>query len=218
MANGSSGRGADPRKRTSGAGPRGAARRPSAGSTGTRAGSRPGAGPGTRRGASRVRVPAAGELPVRPRFTGRAAILVLVVALLMVSYASSMRAWLDQRHHLASLSASIDRSQAEVDRLTREKKRWQDPAYVQTVAHQRFGWVLPGQIGFQVLDQDGKPLDHQDSLSAPDSVTVASRPPWWQSAWGSVVVAGKPQVDPRDVAPPVSRIQAPPAPKDGPTP
>ena len=54
-----------------------------------------------------MRAAAPGEPPARPRFTGRAAVLVLVVALLMVSYASSMRAWLDQRHHLATLGAGL---------------------------------------------------------------------------------------------------------------
>jgi hypothetical protein len=129
----------------------------------------------------------------------------------MVSYASSMRAWLDQRHHLASLRASIASSQSEVDRLTREKKRWEDPAYVRTVAHQRFGWVMPGEIGFQVLGADGKPMDHTDTLSPQDAVTRSHRPLWWQSAWGSVVQAGRPVVDPADVPPPATRIEAPPS-------
>jgi cell division protein FtsB len=208
MTTGPSGRGSDPRRRAAGPRARGAARRPvGSSSPGARGGARPAAGP--RRGSARSRAAAATDLAPRPRFTGRAAILVLVVALLMVSYASSMRAWLDQRRHLASLSASIDRSQAQVDQLTREKKRWQDPAYVRKVAHQRFGWVLPGEIGFQVLDEDGKPMGHTETLSPRDAVTQASRPLWWQSAWGSVVTAGKPEVDPADVPPPVTRIRAP---------
>jgi hypothetical protein len=136
-----------------------------------------------------------------------------VLALLVVSYASSMRAFLEQRRHLASLSASISHAQAEVDRLSREKKRWNDPAFVRTVAHQRFGWVLPGEIGFQVLDENGKPLGHTDSLSAPDSVGESTRPLWWESAWGSVVAAGKPVVDKRDVPPPATRITPPKLPK-----
>ncbi len=202
--------------RTPGPGPRGAARRTPGGAGAGRAGGRPGAGPGPRRGASRPRVPAQRRSAPRPRFTGRAAILVLVVALLMVSYASSMRAYLEQRRHLASLGASIASSQAEVDRLTREKQRWDDPAYVRTIAHQRFGWVLPGEIGFQVLDDNGRPLDHQDTLSPQDSVTEASRPLWWQSAWGSVVTAGKEQAQ-HAVPPPAAKIQAParPTPTDG---
>jgi cell division protein FtsB len=207
MAYGPSGRGSDPRKRTSGSRPRGTSKA----SRGTsRGGARPAAGP--QRGGSRPRTAEPAPAPARPRFTGRAAVLVLVLALLMVSYASSMRAFLEQRHHLASLRASIASSQAEVDRLSREQKRWKDPAYVRTVAHQRFGWVLPGEIGFQVLDENGRPLGHTDSLSAPNSVTEATRPLWWQSAWGSVVSAGKPAVDPRTVTPPVRRI----GPRSGP--
>jgi cell division protein FtsB len=141
-------------------------------------------------------------------------VLVLVLALLAVSYASSMRAYLEQRHHLAALSASITESQQEVARLTREKKRWQDPAFVRAVAHQRFGWVLPGEIGFQVLDDEGKPLAPTDSLSTAGPRSEATRPQWWASAWGSVVAAGKPQVDPDDVPKPATSI-APTPPEDG---
>ncbi|HYO41431.1 MAG TPA: septum formation initiator family protein [Nocardioidaceae bacterium] len=141
---------------------------------------------------------------------------MLVLALLMVSYASSARAFLEQRSHLASLRASIASSQADVDRLSRERKRWKDPAFISMTAHQRFGWVLPGEIGFQVLDEDGTPLDHSDSLTPPEVVTEATRPLWWQSAWGSVVAAGGAPADERDVPPPATRIKAPRPSADGP--
>jgi len=199
MADKPSGRGSDPRQR----------RRPSRGTSTPRA-VRPGAGRGPRRGVPRQRTAPGRRAPKRPRFTGRAAILVLVLALLMVSYASSMRAYLEQRRHISDLTTSIASSQAQVDRLSREKKRWKDPAYVRTVAHQRFGWVLPGEIGFQVLDDNGKPLDPTDTLPSPRSVAEATRPLWWQSAWGSVVVAGRSPADPSKVPPPAAKIYAPP--------
>ena len=110
--------------------------------------------------------------------------------------------------HLAELRASIGTSQVQVDRLSREKKRWKDPAYVKTIAHQRFGWVMPGEIGFQVLDKDGKPLDPTDTLPTPRASTEASRPLWWQSAWGSVVESGKTKAE-RTVPPPAAKIDAP---------
>jgi cell division protein FtsB len=147
--------------------------------------------------------------PARPRLTGRAAILVLVLAVLMVSYASSMRAYLEQQRHLAALGQDIASSRTDIASLRREKKRWDDPAYVRTVAHQRFGWVLPGEIGFQVLDDTGKPLGHTDTLADPASVTEANRPLWWQSAWGSVVAAGKHEVAEQDVPQPVTKIKPP---------
>lgn len=135
--------------------------------------------------------------------------LVLVLGLLLISYASSMRAFLDQRHHLAGLRASISTSQAAVDRLSREQTRWRDPAFVRTVARQRFGWVLPGEIGFQVIDDNGKPLGHTDSLPPSSSSATAARPLWWQSTWGSVVTAGRTQTGGRSSPPPVTTINAP---------
>jgi len=123
--------------------------------------------------------------PPRARFTGRAAIFVLVLAVLMVSYASSMRAYFEQRQHLASLRASIASSQGNIEDLRREKNRWSDPAYVEAQARARFGWVMPGEIGYQVTDD---------------------QPLWWQSAWGTVLAAGNPQ---DELPPPAAQIRAP---------
>jgi hypothetical protein len=131
-----------------------------------------------------------------------------VLAVLMVSYASSMRAYLQQKDHLASLRANISESRASIKSLEREKSRWNDPAYVEAQARERFGWMMPGEIGYQVIGEDGKPLGHEDSLSDPTSVARAERPLWWQSAWGSVEAAGNPKKK-QQVPPPVTRIRAP---------
>jgi hypothetical protein len=133
---------------------------------------------------------------------------VLVLAMLMVSYASSMRAYLQQRAHIQSLHASIVSSKADIAKLEREKKRWSDPAYERAMAHERLGWVLPGEIGFQVIDLNGKPLDHHDSLADPGAVTQASRPIWWKTAWGSMLAAGNPPEQTQQPEP-VTRIHAP---------
>jgi hypothetical protein len=137
---------------------------------------------------------------------------VLVLAVLMVSYASSMRAYFEQRHHLDDLQQDITESRANIKALQREKARWDDPAYVRAQARQRFGWVLPGEIAYQVIDEDGKPLDHDDSLTDPEVTTGTDQPLWWQSAWRSVEVAGNPE-DVTDVPPPATKIRAPKPPK-----
>jgi len=118
--------------------------------------------------------------------------LVLVVAVLMVSYASSMRAYLEQTQHLDNLRASIADSQQNIDELKREKRRWNDPAYVKAQARQRFGYVMPGEIGYQVIGEDGLPLSSDGSLTEPDAVTDPSRSLWWQTAWQTVEAAGNP--------------------------
>ena len=148
---------------------------------------------GTRPGDVRRRRGVEPGAAARPRFTGRAAVLVLVLAGLMVSYASSFRAHLDQRHHVEQLQSSIARSEAEIAALEREKQRWEDPAYVVAQARARFAFGFPGEIGFQVLDEDGEPLDHEDSLT--DPTREAEDPEWWQETLSSLEAAGNPPED-----------------------
>lgn len=128
----------------------------------------------------------------QPRFTGRAAILVLVLAVLAVSYASSLRAYLEQRSHIGDLKEQIAERQASIDRLEDEKERWQDPAYVSQQARERFGYVEPGATPFVVLDEHGEPLTREVELTDPDS--IAQEPPraWYDDVWDSVQLAGHP--------------------------
>ena len=163
--------------------------------------------PGRRSGSGRARSAAtAARRPVRPRFTGRAAILVLVVAVLVVSYASSMRAFLEQEAHLESLRDDIATSQANIAELEREKRRWKDPAYVEAQTRQRLGWVMPGEIGYQVIGEDGQPLSRDESLTEVSAETEAGQKLWWQKAWESVQIAGNP---PEEKPGPVDEIRAP---------
>ncbi|NYE35494.1 cell division protein FtsB [Nocardioides cavernae] len=128
----------------------------------------------------------------RPRFTGRAAVLVLVLAVLTVSYASSLRAYLQQRSHIGDLKAQIAEREASIDDLEREKKRWDDPAYVKAQARARFGYLMPGESGFEVIGVDGKPLEAQAELNDPDDVIKTVPTAWWTSAWESMELAGNP--------------------------
>jgi len=157
-----------------------------------RAGTRPSSRSSTR-AAGR---PAGGSFAAPPRqrsrFTGRAAVLVLVVAVLVVSYGSSMRAYLRQQQHLAALHTNIHHAKTRIAAMQREKERWSDPHFVEARARARFGWVMPGEIGFQVIGRNGKLLDHADNLGDTAPAQAAQQPAWWQQAWGSVVAAGDP--------------------------
>ena len=130
--------------------------------------------------------------PRRPRLTGRAAVLVLVLAVLTVSYASSLRAYLQQREHIGDLKSAIAEREASITALEREKQRWQDPAFVKAQARARFGYLMPGETGFLVLDENGRPLESQTSLSDPDDVIKTVPTAWWTDAWASVELAGNP--------------------------
>lgn len=168
--------------------------------------------PGERAAAARARVVASPSVAAaqparrRPRFTGRAAILVLVVAVLTVSYASSMRAYLQQRAHIADLKEQIAARESNIDELEREKRRWHDPAYVQARARERFGYLMPGETAYVVLDADGKPLEPETELPTPSEALRPAPEAWWDSAWESVELAGNP---PRHAPPPATDIDAP---------
>lgn len=118
--------------------------------------------------------------------------LVLVLAVLTVSYASSLRAYLQQRSDIGDLKVAIAEREANITALEREKQRWSDPAYVKAQARARFGYLMPGETGFQVLDVNGKPLESQAALSDPDEVIKIAPTPWWSDAWASVELAGNP--------------------------
>ena len=148
---------------------------------------------------------AAAAAPRRSRLTGRAAILVLVLAVLVVSYASSMRAYLQQRAHITDVKDQIALREANISDLEREKRRWEDPAYVKQQAR-ALNYVMPGETSYVVLDADGQPLDSTTSLSDPADVEKSTPKAWWDTAWESVELAGNP---PKPKAPPASEIDAP---------
>src|SRR3954454_4317557 len=169
-------------------------------------------GPGRRPGAPRgPRPPAArpvdqpGPVADRPRsrLTGRAAVLVLVLAVLTVSYASSLRAYLQQRAHINDLKVSIAQREHAIDQLEDEKKRWEDPAYAEQQARERLGYVMPGEKTYLVLDENGQPLEPQAELQDPTTVIRSTDTPWWDDAWASVELAGDP---PKAARPPVTSI------------
>jgi cell division protein FtsB len=183
--------------------PRGSRARGGSHPTGPRAGARPASRPGQRPGGGRSRPSA--QRPLRPRLTGRAVVLVLVLAVLAVSYASSMRAYLEQKEHLEALREQIEDSRENIATLKREKRRWRDPAYQEAQATERLGMVKPGEIAFHVIDEDGDPLDHDDSLVDPAAIEAENEPAWWETAWQTVETAGNPE----DVPDPVEEIDLP---------
>jgi len=131
------------------------------------------------------------EAPAKTRFTNRMVVFVLVVLVLVVSYASSMRAYLRQSGQIQGLQAQIASSQKQARQLRKEKQRWSDPAYVRQQARERFGWVMAGETGYQVLGSDGLPLAGTDELSG--AVVPAHTPPaWWSKQYDSLQAADHP--------------------------
>lgn len=147
------------------------------------------AGPGSARIRSLLDARSAQDRP-RARFTARMAVLVLVVAVLTVMFASSLRAYVQQRDHLQELKAGNEALRAQNAEYTDEISRWDDPAYVTTQAREQLGYLFPGERGFKLVGF-GDAEDTTNTLPEPKAVTK-KRSPWWSDAWASVELAGHP--------------------------
>ena len=90
--------------------------------------------------------------------TARAIALAVVLLILTISYATSLRIYFAQAHEIASTNAEIAERQQRIRELQGELARWGDEAYVRTQARERLGWVVPGETGYTVVGADGKPL------------------------------------------------------------
>jgi cell division protein FtsB len=125
--------------------------------------------------------------------TGRAAVVLLVLGALIVSYAQSLRVWFDQHQQITALQQEIHDRENRVSQLNDEIARWNDNAYVRAQARQRLGWVMPGEIGYRVIGADGKPVGAPPEPSGPaDPQADSQKPTWYTKLWGSVEGAGKP--------------------------
>jgi cell division protein FtsB len=130
---------------------------------------------------------------VRANLTARALALVVVVLVLTISYATSLRIYFSQAHEIASTKAQIAQSQAAIDDLQGQLARWNDPAYVTAQARERLGWLVPGETGYTVVGADGKPLGGGLTLDASTTTDPEqAQPMWWDRMWGSVAAADKP--------------------------
>jgi cell division protein FtsB len=145
----------------------------------TKAGSS-GAAPTTAKGRSLSG--AAAAVRDRPSLTGRAVILAGVLALLVFSLAVPARELIHQRADINALRAENAAAQARVDELTIRQERLQDPAYVTSLIRERLHYVLPGEVGYVVLDPSEAP--------APTAKKKAAAVvPWYGQLWDSVQAA-----------------------------
>lgn len=135
------------------------------------------------------------DLRKNPRFTGRAIILVLVCAVLVLSFASSLQAYLQQRHSIDDRKQQIATRQRAIDELEAEKARWKDPSYVEQQARQRFGYVMPGETSYVALDANGNRIQPAGELSDPATIGEQDDAAWWSTVWESVELAGDPPAE-----------------------
>ena len=115
----------------------------------------------------------------RPSLTGRAVVLAGVLALIVFTLAVPTRELIAQRADINALRAQNEAAESRVDALVVRQERLQDPAYVTSLIRERLHYVLPGEVGYVVLDPSEAP--------APSSSKKAAAPvAWYGTLWRSV--------------------------------
>ncbi|MFX4273549.1 FtsB family cell division protein [Propionibacteriaceae bacterium Y1685] len=145
----------------------------------------------------------------RSGVTTRAIALGVVMLLLIISYASSLRVFFDQQRQLAEADQEIAVRQSRIDDLTAELERWKDPMYVKAQARERLGWAMPGETGYRVVGPDGKPIVPGAEIEGGEQApTLEDDSAWYERLNGSVEAAdaprpaGAPESSPDPSAPP----------------
>ncbi|SYZ34184.1 Septum formation initiator [Propionibacterium australiense] len=127
--------------------------------------------------------------------TRRLAAVLLVAAMLVFSIVSNLTVYLNQKRQMAEARAQITASNEHISELLTEQERWSDPDYVRAQARARLGWVQVGEVGYQVIDEDGQPygggsgIDHTGASTTKDQA-------WWERLWNSVGEADAPTSSP----------------------
>lgn len=133
--------------------------------------------------------------PRKPRIdiTARAIITLVVVAVVAFSFANSLRVWYLQSGDLATAQAQIEERTARVAELKGELARWDDPAYVKAQARARLGWVMPGDIGYRVVDADGTVLSGSTEIEGVGNANRSElEAQWWDRVASSIKHADAP--------------------------
>ncbi len=127
----------------------------------------------------------------------RAAILATVVCVLTLTIAGPVRTYFAQRTEMEQLAASEAALRQQISDLEQQKGKLRDPAFIAAQARERLGFVMPGEIPYQVQLPPGAALP-VDPGAQPK--TAVSNEPWYTSLWHTI--ADSPHGSPAPVAPP----------------
>jgi cell division protein FtsB len=116
-------------------------------------------------------------------------LLAVVLGALVLSLALPVREYVRQRSEISALQAEKASREAQVAALQQRLKQWDDPAFVQTQARQRLQYVMPGEVGYVVLDPAEAPAPTRERREA---AATAVEQPWYTRLWGSVEKADEP--------------------------
>jgi len=127
-----------------------------------------------------------GEQAAEQRFGSaarRAAILAAVVCVLTLTIAGPVRTYFGQRTEMKQLQASEAQLRAQIAELEQQKDKLADPVFIAAQARERLGFVMPGEIPYQV---QLPPQAELPGSPAEQAQQAASGAPWYTALWHTI--------------------------------
>jgi len=123
--------------------------------------------------------------------------LAAVVCVLTLTIAGPVRTYFAQRTEMHQLAATEAALRQQIDNLEQQKVKLADPAYIAAQARERLGFVMPGDIPYQVQLPATAEAPAQPGAEVP---TRSGNDPWYTSLWHTI--ADAPHGPPPPAAPP----------------
>ncbi len=123
--------------------------------------------------AQATRPPAAPRTPAprtpssRPHFTGRAAVVAIVLCGIALSLAYPVREYISQRRQIDQLEAQNAQIQMRRAQLQRESRLLHSPAYIAEQARDRLHMCLPTQVCYVIIGDSAKRKPARATRSRP---------------------------------------------------
>jgi cell division protein FtsB len=134
----------------------------------------------------RTSIAVAAEQQAEQRFGSaarRAAILAAVVCVLTLTIAGPVRTYFAQRTEMQQLKTAEAQLRSQIAELEQQKVKLADPAYIAAQARERLGFVMPGDIPYQVQLPGGGTAPEAPGAAAP---TAPAGQPWYTSLWHTI--------------------------------
>ncbi|GAA0383843.1 hypothetical protein GCM10009541_28150 [Micromonospora gifhornensis] len=166
-----------------------AGRAPSAarGAEGVRSAKRPAARRAAAGGVTRLAAP-------RPRgLTGRATVLIAVLIALALAYTYPVRVYLDQQADIERMEAAQAAQRELIAELTTQAEKWQDKAYIETKARERFFMHRPGEKMVILLEDPAGAA--RDAGESGEPTAPVEPDAWYETLWSSVRAADAARTD-----------------------
>jgi cell division protein FtsB len=113
----------------------------------------------------------------------RAAILAAVVCVLTLTIAGPVRTYFAQRTEMRQLAATEDRLRVEIAELEQQKVKLADPVFIAAQARERLGFVMPGEIPYQVQLPATAALP---GGAGDDGMAARTGEPWYTALWHTI--------------------------------